>query len=199
MNAIEALHQTGSGASDFARGYLDYLSRILAKLDATAIGAFAELLLEARERGSRIYFIGNGGSASTASHFANDLSIGSRSWEKPYHVISLTDNNAILTAIGNDFGFEEIFVLQLKTQLKPKDVVVAISVSGNSPNILKAIDFANSIGAQTVGVTGFDGGRLKEIAQMNVHAPTVRGEYGPAEDVHMILNHLVGAFLTNAR
>lgn len=195
MNRVEDLYRENPQAAYFARGYLDYLSEVLAQLDVAAIAAFAEVLLQARERGARIFFIGNGGSAATASHFANDIAIGSRSWVKPFRALSLTDNVAVLTALGNDYGYAEIFTLQLKTQMAPGDVVVAISASGNSPNVVQAVEYANAHGAITVGLTGFDGGQLKRLAQFVVHVPTNKGEYGPAEDAHMILDHLVGTFL----
>lgn len=195
MNRVEDLYRENPQAAYFARGYLDYLSEVLAQLDVTAIAAFTEVLLQARARGARIFFIGNGGSATTASHFANDIAIGTRVWAKPFRATSLTDNVAVLTAIANDYGYSEIFTLQLKTQMAPGDVVVAISASGNSSNVVQAVEYANAHGAITVGLTGFDGGQLKRLAQFVVHVPTNKGEYGPAEDVHMILDHLVGTFL----
>ena len=100
-----------------------------------------------------------------------------------------------MTAIANDDGYDLVFVQQLQTNLAPGDVVVAISASGNSPNVVKAIDYANERGCRTVGLTGFDGGELARKASLNVHIPTSKGEYGPAEDGHMILDHLVGAYL----
>ena len=195
MNRIEELYQTKSEPASFARGYLDYLSQLFASLDTKAIAAFIDVLAQSRERQARIFFIGNGGSAATASHFANDISIGARAWDRPYRAVSLCDNVSILTAVANDYGYEEIFTAQLKTQMSPGDVVVAISASGNSPNVVQAVEYANAHGAITVGLTGFDGGKLKVISQISVHVPCSTGEYGPVEDVHMILDHLVGAFL----
>jgi len=116
---------------EFAGAYLDYLSTVLKGIDRTEIGAFIETLLDARERGATIFFIGNGGSAATSSHFANDIAIGTNSYSKPFRALALTDNNAILTAVGNDFGYEEIFSRQLQVLAKPGDVVVAISASGS--------------------------------------------------------------------
>lgn len=181
----------------FARSYLDYLGNLLKELDLSAIESFVDVLLAARNRGSRIFFIGNGGSAATASHFANDVSLGSRSWTKPFRAVSLADNMAILSSIANDYDYEDVFVKQLETQMVAGDVVVAISVSGNSPNVVKALSYANDNDATTVALTGFDGGELKRIAQVAVHVPTEKGDYGHAEDVHMILDHLVGAYLGN--
>jgi D-sedoheptulose 7-phosphate isomerase len=197
MNRIEQLYQERSAAAGFALGYLDYLKELFDKLDPDAIAGFIEILLQARERQARIYFIGNGGSAATASHFANDIAIGTRSWDRPFRAISLTDNVAVITAIGNDYGYSEIFVSQLKAVMEPNDVVVAISASGNSPNIIEAVQYANEQGAVTVGLSGFDGGKLKQIARHCVHVPTNSGEYGPVEDIHLILDHLVGSFLIN--
>ena len=179
----------------FAEAYLDYLTSVLKTIDAREIGQFIETLLDARERGANIYFIGNGGSAATASHFANDIAIGTNSYEKPFRAVSLTDSNAIITAVGNDFGFEEIFVRQLRVLGRAGDVVVAISASGNSPNLIRAFDYAKSIGIKTVAITAFDGGKMKQIADEGVHVPTAPKEYGPAEDAHMVLDHLVGAYL----
>ena len=195
MNRLDTIFETTDDAASFARGYLDYLGQIIGALDEHAIAAFIDTLLAARERGARIFFIGNGGSAATASHFANDLAIGTRSPEKPFRALSLTDNAAMMTAIANDDGYDEVFVQQLQAQLAAGDVVVAISASGNSPNVVKALDYAKSKGATTVALTGFDGGRLGDIADQRVHIPTSTGEYGPAEDGHMILDHLVGAYL----
>jgi D-sedoheptulose 7-phosphate isomerase len=100
-----------------------------------------------------------------------------------------------MTAIANDHGYEEIFVKQLHAHMDAGDLVVAISVSGNSPNVVAAVEWAREHGARTVGLTGFDGGRLRGLVDVSVHVPTDRGEYGPAEDVHMIFDHLLGTFL----
>lgn len=195
MSTIEQIFRKNPVPETFARAYLDYLGNLFNRLDYGQIGRFVETLLQAREQRARIFFIGNGGSAATASHFANDIAIGSRSRTKPFRAVSLCDNLALITAIGNDFGYNQIFIRQLENQLDQGDVLVAISASGNSDNILQAVTYANDHGAITVGLTGFDGGHLKQIAQLNVHVPTNQGEYGPVEDIHMILDHLAGAFL----
>jgi len=179
----------------FAGAYLDYLGSVLKTIDTREIGCFVETLLDARERGATIYFIGNGGSAATASHFANDIGIGTNSYDKPFRAISLTDNQAIITATGNDFGFEEIFVRQLRVLACTGDIVVAISASGNSINLIRAFDYAKTVGIKTVAITAFDGGKMKQMADESVHVPTAPKEYGPAEDAHMVLDHLVSAYL----
>lgn len=195
VNAIEQIFRQASDSKTFAQGYVGYLSTLFGRLDYAQIALFMETLLQARQRQARIFFMGNGGSAATASHFANDIAIGSRSRAKPFRAISLCDNLALITAIGNDFGYDQIFVRQLENQMDAEDVVVAISASGNSANLLQAVQYANAQGGVTVGLTGFDGGRLRELVRLNVHVPSNPGEYGPVEDIHMILDHLVGSFL----
>ena len=179
----------------FAGAYLEYLVSVLKNINVREIGQFVQTILDARERSATIYFIGNGGSAATASHFANDIAIGTNSYEKPFRAVSLTDNQAIITAVGNDFGYEDIFVRQLQVLGRKDDVVVGISASGNSPNLIKAFEYAKSVGIKTVAITAFDGGKMKTMADEGVHVPTAPKEYGPAEDAHMVLDHLVGAYL----
>ena len=130
----------------FAAAYLKYVQSILGGLDTAEIGRFIETLLASRERGATIFFIGNGGSAATASHFANDLAVGTNEYSKPFRAISLTDNLPLITAIGNDFGYEDIFVRQLRVLGKKGDLLIAISASGNSPNLLRAFDYARVAG-----------------------------------------------------
>jgi len=193
MNNIDRFFTTD--VKEFSRRYFEYLKNILDLINLAEIHAVVETLLDARERGATIFFIGNGGSAATASHFANDLAFGVNDYEKPFKVMSLTDNNAVLTALGNDYGYEDIFVRPLSVYGENGDVVVGISASGNSPNLIKAFEYAQRSGIRTVGLTAFDGGRIREIADQGVHVPTEAKEYGPAEDVHMILDHLIGAYL----
>jgi D-sedoheptulose 7-phosphate isomerase len=193
MNNIDKFFTLDAVA--FSAAYLGYLQSVLRRVDIAEIGRFIQTLLNARERGVTIFFIGNGGSAATASHFANDLSVGTNDYAKPFRAMSLTDNVPILTAVGNDFGYEEIFVRQLRILGKKGDLLVGISASGNSPNVLRAFDHARETGIKTVAITAFDGGKMKTIADEGIHVPTELKEYGPAEDVHMVLDHLVGAYL----
>lgn len=193
MNNIDRIFTPNPTA--FAAAYFKYLQLVMQNVDTTEIGRFIETLLDARHRGATVFFIGNGGSAATASHFANDLAFGTNEYKQPFRVISLTDNVPVLTALGNDFGYEEIFVRQLRVLGKQGDVLVAISASGNSPNLIKAFESAKTIGIKTVAITAFDGGKMKAMADEGIHVPTEPKEYGPAEDVHMILDHLVGAYL----
>mgnify|MGYP006083641793 CR=1 FL=1 len=192
-NNIDRFYSANS--EDFARKYIDYLTEVLKNIDTKEIGIFIKTLLEARTRGATIFFVGNGGSAATASHFANDLSIGCNDYENPFRVISLNDNVPILTAISNDFGYEEIFIRQLRVYGNKGDVIVGISASGNSKNLINAFEYAKLAGIKTVAITAFDGGLMKSISDEGIHVRTELKEYGPAEDAHMVLDHLIGSYL----
>ena len=195
MTPLEKLYAESPDPVTYARGYLRRLMAVLDSIDPEAIARAAEAMWRAREEGRRIFFVGNGGSAATASHFANDVGIGTRSDGPPFKALSLTDNNAVLTCLANDLGYESVFVEQLRVHMEPGDIVVAISASGNSPNVLRAVDFAKERGNATIGLTGFDGGELRKKAQIAIHIPTERGEYGPVEDAHMVLDHLISSYL----
>jgi len=195
MSNLDNFFDNTNNIHEFSVKYIAYLNRVLNNIQTDEISNFTDILLEARKKNATIYFIGNGGSASTASHFATDLAIGTRLLDNPFKAISLTDNNSIITSIGNDFSFEDIFYQQVKINLKKDDVLVAISASGNSANLIKAIKYANSAGGITCGITSFNGGELKNIAHHSLHVPTELNEYGPAEDGHLIINHIVCNYL----
>ena len=179
----------------YSSEYFDYLKSVLDSIDLSTIVKFTEILLDARDKSATIFFIGNGGSAATASHFDNDLCFGINDSKEPFKVVSLTDSTPVITAIANDFGYEEVFKRQLEMYGKSGDVLVGISASGNSSNLLKAFNYASDVGIHTVAITAFDGGNLKLIANDGIHVPTNNGEYGPAEDAHMIIDHLVSSYL----
>ncbi len=196
MNTLEKLFMESASCAAYARGYLDYLASLLAQLDLEAVARFADLLEEARAEGTQVFFIGNGGSAATSSHFANDLGKGARvEGETPFRALSLADNVSLITALANDEGYDRVFVAQLEPLLREGDVVIGISASGNSPNVMQALEYARLRGARTVAITGFNGGRMRTIAGLSVHLETPAGEYGPVEDFHMILDHLVTSYL----
>lgn len=194
-DTVEKLFKKSFTPSEYVVRYCEHLTEILKQIDPEAVAKVIELILQARAQDRNIFFIGNGGSAATASHFANDLAIGSRTRLSPYRVISLTDNNAVMTAIANDFGYEHLFVKQLEAVYREGDLLVAISVSGNSPNVLNAVEYVKGRGGTTIGLTGFGGGKLKRMADHVLHVPTQEGEYGPVEDIHMIFDHVIGTYL----
>jgi D-sedoheptulose 7-phosphate isomerase len=193
------LRTEGRGSIEtFGRRYLERLQNLLQELDFEALDAVVQALERARKEGYTVYIMGNGGSASTATHMAQDLAFGTRMRSGPrIRAISLTDNAAYLSACANDIGYENVFEQQLRNLMQPGDVVLAISASGNSPNVVKAVDYANEHGGETIAFVGFDGGRLKQRCKYVVHAASESGEYGPVEDVHMILDHLITAYLVD--
>jgi D-sedoheptulose 7-phosphate isomerase len=196
MNNLDEIFSESQSGRDYARRYASYLSELLRSLDVEAIHKTIEIFQEARAQGNTIFFIGNGGSAATCSHFAEDLEYGTRTEGKePFRVLSLVDNTAYITAVGNDEGYENVFLRQLQSHFLAGDVLVAISASGNSPNVIKAVEYANGNGGITIGMTGFDGGKLKHICHHCCHVKTVKGAYGPVEDVHLVLGHIISTYL----
>ncbi len=162
---------------------------VIEKLDKEEINKAFNCLLKHYDDSSTIYVLGNGGSSATANHMVCDFNKGiSMDLAKPFNVVSLTDNVPILMAIGNDVGFEDVFYLQLKNKLKPSDCIIAISGSGNSHNIIKAVKYAKDLGCDIIGLTGYAGGKLKDYATINVHAPV--DDMQITEDIHMSFVHV---------
>ncbi len=147
-----------------------------------------EQFINSLDKTKFVYLIGNGGSASTCSHFANDLG------KHGYRAISLADNSAVITRIGNDIGYDKIFVEQLKVFFDKGDTLVAISASGNSPNLVNAVEYANTLG-NTVAIVGFDGGKLAKMCKIVIHTVTEIGDYEIAEDKHLAVCHAVAVRL----
>lgn len=177
--------------------YIEELKDTLDKLNRSEIIKFAEVLENARLNGNKVFIFGNGGSGSTASHFACDINKGvSLGMEKRHRIMALTDNIPTMLAYSNDISYDEVFVEQLKNFLEPGDIVVGISGSGNSKNVIKAIEYANECQNITIGLTGFGGGKLREIAALTVNAN--RNDMQISEDVHMILVHLLMKMLPKA-
>lgn len=170
--------------------YFNRLKKSIDKLNRSEIENFIKVLISAREQGRNIYFMGNGGSAASASHYVCDLNKGCKNKkDTPFKVMCLNDNTPILMAYANDASYEDVFVEQLQNFLSPNDVVVGISGSGNSKNVLKAIKYANSNNGITVGITGYDGGELRRIAMYSVNTNT--NDMQISEDIHMTLCHLI--------
>ncbi|MFQ5627794.1 MAG: HAD-IIIA family hydrolase [bacterium] len=185
---------------NYFMSYIYNLKATLDEIDFRTVEKVIKILLTAREKNKQIFIIGNGGSASTASHFACDLAKGTVDTEKigfnRFRALSLTDNMAFLSAVGNDIHYDQIFSEQLKNYLKPGDVVIGISASGNSPNIIQAFRYAKSIGARTIGLLGFTGGKSKDI--VDVHLTVSSRNYGIAEDFHLIIQHIVTQIIRRA-
>jgi len=178
--------------------YKSSLKSSINNIDNKDIFRIISLLRKTHDKKGKIYIIGNGGSASTASHIVNDLGIGlSKKNIMYFNIESLADNISVCTAISNDLGFENIFYEQIKNRLKKHDVLIAISCSGNSKNIIKAVEYANKKRVKVIGLTGFDGGTLKKLSNLNFHVKTKIGEYGIVEDLHIIFNHTISTYFMN--
>ena len=176
---------------------LDYLSKeiaTLSKLDVTELTVAVDILSEAIKSGKTIYCFGNGGSASTASHFQNDfMKILNPKWPE-FQFECLNDNIATSMAIANDISYDEIFRFQLTNRLKPGDIVIAISGSGNSINVIKAVQYAKSQGNEVIALTGFNGGTLDILADVHLHVPV--NDMQITEDIHLMFNHLLVSVLS---
>jgi len=174
--------------------YLSRLARTIERISREQVWAVVNVLFDAWRQGKHVFICGNGGSAATASHMANDLNkLTIVDGKRRMKVLALTDNVPLMTAWGNDTAYENIFVEQMLNFLEPGDVVIGISTSGNSPNVLRAAEVARAYGAITVGLTGHEGGRLKDLVDYCIFIPD---DYiGRQEDGHMILDHVIATAL----
>jgi D-sedoheptulose 7-phosphate isomerase len=174
--------------------YLTGLKNAIDSINVAEIALVMDQLLEVYERQGFVYIFGNGGSASTAAHFVNDFNKGiGQSLAKRFRFCCLNDNIATVLALANDIDYSEVFVEQLRNFLTPRDMVIAISGSGNSRNVLEAVRFANVRGARTVALVGFDGGKLKELADYCIHVPV--HDMQKVEDLHLAMNHVMMSVL----
>jgi D-sedoheptulose 7-phosphate isomerase len=179
-----------------ARAFLERVGHELLRIDPKQVKELADSIYECYERGRMVFLCGNGGSGSNCSHFCEDLGKGTLRREdfdndskRRLRIISLTDNTPYILAWGNDEGFERVFVEQLKNLAEPGDLLIAISGSGNSPNVLRAVDWANRNGLNTFGCTGFSGGKLRTLAQHNLHVPL--DDMGIVETIHLAAFHWI--------
>ena len=177
----------------FPQLYKTELLHAIESIDLEKVGRAIEILAQARTEGRRIFVCGNGGSASTASHFATDLVKGaSYGRTSRFRILALTDSLPTITAYSNDVSYECVFVEQLKNFAEPGDVVIAISSSGNSPNVLRAVEYGNSMGCRTIALTGREGGRLGPLAHLEIQV--AHRHTGRIEDLHMMVLHMIGYY-----
>ena len=194
MKNIKTISSQSNSPSEFMSRYISYLKDVLSNIDVNQVEKLVLSLEKARKNGNTIFIIGNGGSATTASSMANDLGfdiIKKTKTKKPFKFLSLTDNNSVITAIANDVGYEGVFVNQLKIHYRKGDQLIIISASGNSPNLVSAAKWFKSQKGKVISFLGFDGGKLKKISDIILHAKTEKGDYGPVEDTHLIINHVL--------
>jgi len=183
---------------EFAKDYLNDLKDVLGRLPLSDLDRIVSAVEAAHAAGRQIFIIGNGGSAATASHMMNDLSKctlghkGDAPWKR-FRVISLTDNVSLMTAWANDTRYDKVFSEPLRNLAQRGDVLIAISASGNSPNIIAAVRVAKQMGLTVLGFGGFGGGKLARLADVCFLVPS--NDYGPVEDVHMILDHILTGYL----
>ena len=175
---------------NYIQSYIGELKETLDNLSQEVIEQVLDILHEARLDNQQVFIFGNGGSASTASHFVCDLGKNTRVKGTPnFRVMGLTDNMALFSALANDEGYENVFAQQLANHIQPGDVVIGISTSGNSQNVVNAIQLANSVGAKTIGFTGFGSGKLGSQVDIDLHVPSHSIEQ--VEDIHLVLEHLI--------
>lgn len=180
---------------EFIKDYILSLTTKLKSINPSKIEEVIKKLDEIEKNRAKVYVIGNGGSSATASHMVNDLGVGlARRDIKSLSIENLSDNSSVITALANDVGYENIFYYQLKNKITSNDLIIAISCSGNSENIIKTVKYAKENSVTVVSFTGFDGGKLKELSDINLHIDSKKGEYGLVEDMHMIFNHIIYSY-----
>ncbi len=190
-------HQYADGGS-FGSAYTDELARALGAVDMLQVARAAEVLCDAYGRGASVFACGNGGSASIANHLQCDHVKGIRNGtDLRTRALSLSTNIELFSAIANDLGYDNVFEYQLESLAQPGDVLLAVSSSGRSPNIVRALEWANRNAVETVAFTGFSGGAAKELASVSVHVPS--GNYGVVEDAHQALMHLLAQYVRQSR
>ena len=182
----------------YPEAYKQALAEAIDRIPLDKVNQAIEWFGEARDQGRRIVVCGNGGSASTASHFACDVVKGaSYNYDTRFRIMALTDQIPTITAYANDVAYDVVFVEQLKNFAEPGDLVMAISGSGNSPNVIRAVEYANSIGCRTIALTGRDGGKLGPLAHLNIQVPVPH--MGRIEDAHLIVCHMIGYYFMDER
>lgn len=187
-----ALQSDAPDTQEIIPAHFDIVRRTLGEIETSAVQKVAEIFRDARDRGAFIYIAGNGGSSATAAHWVNDLGKATkRSGRPPLKVICLSDNTAWFSALANDEGYERSFAGQLENFANPGDVLVCISASGNSPNLVRATALACSRQLTTVALVGFDGGVLRGLVDQVVWIKTIGGSYELVEDIHSVICHAI--------
>jgi phosphoheptose isomerase len=187
-----------ASAASYFDAYAEEMSRAAKSVEPAMLERAAAILVEAYLRGARTFSCGNGGSASIANHMQCDHVKGIRTaTDLSPHVLSLSTNVELLTAIANDTGYENVFVYQLQSQSEPGDVLLAVSSSGRSPNIVSALTWARDHGLRTIAVTGFDGGAARAVAEVSVHVYCTN--YGIVEDLHQAIMHALAQYIRHSR
>ena len=194
MKNIKKIAFNSKSISEFSEGYINRLSKIFKDINKSKIIQLEKKINSMRIENRSIFVFGNGGSASTATTMANDLGfdiLKKTNVKKTFKVFCLNDNSSVLTAIANDVGYENIFINQLKIHFKKNDKILIFSASGNSENLVKAAKWIRKKRGRVISILGFDGGKIKKLSNCCVHIKTEKGEYGPVEDLQLIINHIL--------
>ena len=200
MDRMESIFAQSAGPADYAARYFERLIEVVRAVDPARVAEASEVLWQAIEERRTLFLMANGGSAGVASHFVNDCQAGMRMEGKPtLRAVALTDNVPTMSAISNDTDFNHVFLIQLEALLRPGDLVLAMSASGDSENLVRAMQYAHEQGATTLAWVGMQGGRLAQIADHVIFMPSARDEYGPIEDMFSVLMHAVLTYLTQKR
>ena len=179
---------------NFTKNYLTKLEKLFKEIDLDRLSRLETELESLRKNNSTLFVFGNGGGSATATTMANDLGFDIKKKKtkvkNTFKIISLNDNSAVVTAIANDIGYENIFLKQLEIHYRKGDKILIFSASGNSENLLKAANWIKKKGGRVISILGFDGGKLKKISDLSIHIKTEKGDYGPVEDIQLIINHI---------
>lgn len=200
MSYLNKIYKNKVNYFEYFQKYADYLNKVLKKIDKKQLTNFEKKLQSLRRQNSNIFVFGNGGAASTAISMSNDLGfdILKKTKKKPFKFICLNENQSVLTAIGNDVGFDKIFLNQLKIHFRPKkDAILILSASGNSKNLIEAAKWVKKNKGTILSIVGFDGGKIKNMSDSYVHIKTNNMEYGPVEDIQLIINHTLAHWYQN--
>ncbi len=194
MSELKKIAKETKKFQEFSKRYFKYLSIIFNRIKGKDLDKLIHELEELRKNKATLFVIGNGGSAANATTMVNDLGfdiLRKTKTKNTFKIVSLTDNSSVLTAIANDTGYNNIFISQLKIHFKKKDKLLVLSASGNSKNLIKAAEWVKKRSGKVLSIVGFNGGKLKSISNCCVHIKTKKGDYGPVEDIQLILNHVL--------
>ncbi len=199
-NKIAQMYDASASPAEYAQRYTNHFADVVRGLNIEAVAKAAEIIERCAEDNKTFFVIGNGGSGAVAGHWVNDLSANTVVAGKPgFRVMSLCDNAFSITALANDASYEQIFSIQLAANMRPGDVVMALSVSGGSPNILRGVEYANAHGGYTIGCAGFDGGALAKISHLPIVIPSTKDEFGPVEDMFSVIMHIIQSYISMRR
>ena len=195
MSIIQSSFEKSKDFNEFLLMYTTHFSEALKQLEKMDFSPLVDLILNCRDQSKKLIFMGNGGSAANAIHISTGLSYVTRHWIKPLKSMSLCSDPVLMSSLSNDFSYKEVFYRQLLVHLNEGDVVIALSVSGNSENIIRAVEYAKEMKATTVAFLGSDGGKLKPMVDLPFHIGDKECLLGLTEDVHMLIGHALGYYL----